>query len=116
MFLRNYWYAAALASELGERLLSREILGEPIVLYRTSSGNPAALADMCPHRQYPLSRGTLLGDTLRCGYHGLVFDTTGKCVEIPGQTNIPPRARVRSYPVAEKWQWVWVWTGDPALA
>jgi vanillate O-demethylase monooxygenase subunit len=116
MFLRDYWYAAALSSELGDQLLSREILGERIVLYRTSAGKPAALLDMCPHRQYPLSRGSRAGDSIRCGYHGLVFDAHGKCVEIPGQAGIPPRARVKSYPVVEKWRWIWIWTGDPALA
>jgi vanillate O-demethylase monooxygenase subunit len=71
---------------------------------------------MCPHRQYPLSRGTLAGDNLRCGYHGLLFDPGGRCIEIPGQPNIPPRARVRSYPVAEKWRWIWIWMGEPEAA
>src|SRR5690606_36778833 len=36
----------------------------------------------------------------------------GKCVEIPGQPNSPPRARVRTFPAIEKWKWIWVWTGD----
>src|SRR5688572_12384039 len=93
MFLRNYWYAAALASEVGRTLLARRILGEPLVLFRTESGQPAALADMCPHRQYPLSRGALTADGIRCGYHGLRFAADGRCLEIPGQASIPPRAR-----------------------
>ena len=28
----------------------------------------------------------------------------------------PARARVRSFPVAERWGWIWIWMGDPALA
>jgi len=28
------------------------------------------------------------GDRLRCGYHGLRYDATGKCIFIPGQTLI----------------------------
>jgi vanillate O-demethylase monooxygenase subunit len=49
-------------------------------------------------------------------YHGLKFDPTGRCIEIPGQETIPPRARVRRYAVAEKHSWLWVWMGDEASA
>jgi phenylpropionate dioxygenase-like ring-hydroxylating dioxygenase large terminal subunit len=53
MFLRNYWYVAATADELGRKLLPRWVLGEPVVLYRTQSGQPAAMEDVCPHRSLP---------------------------------------------------------------
>ncbi|MEO7403095.1 MAG: aromatic ring-hydroxylating dioxygenase subunit alpha, partial [Burkholderiales bacterium] len=43
-------------------------------------------------------------------------DCTGVCVEVPGQDIIPPRAKVRSYPLVERYHWVWIWMGDPALA
>jgi vanillate O-demethylase monooxygenase subunit len=49
-------------------------------------------------------------------YHGLLYDTQGKCVQIPGQETVPPGARVRSYPVVERHSWIWVWMGDPAAA
>ena len=49
-------------------------------------------------------------------YHGLLFDTTGRCVEIPSQNFIPPAARVRAFPVVERFKWVWVWMGDPDKA
>ena len=32
MFLRNQWYVAAMAGELGRSLLARTILSEPLVL------------------------------------------------------------------------------------
>jgi len=47
------------------------------------------------------SLGEIVGETLRCGYHGLRFDCEGACVEIPGQVNIPPRAKVRAYRVVD---------------
>jgi len=53
MFLRQHWYVAALCSELSERPIGRTILGEPVALYRNSSGRVVALADQCPHRGYP---------------------------------------------------------------
>ena len=39
-------------------------------------------------------------------YHGLRFDPTGRCVEIPGVLQVPPKVRVRSYPVVVRNWWV----------
>ena len=116
MFLRNAWYVAAWAHELTHAPLARKIMNDDIVLYRKSDGGPAALEDRCCHRHLPLSFGKVEGDDLRCGYHGLRFDASGACVEIPGQKEIPAQARVQTYPVVERWKWVWIWMGDPALA
>ena len=116
MFLQNYWYVAAEAFEVSRQPVPRIILGEPVVLYRTEAGAPVALEDRCCHQRAPLHRGKLEGDNIRCGYHGLVFDQTGVCTEIPEQDHVPPQARVRAYPSAEKHGWVWVWMGDCALA
>lgn len=117
MYVRNCWYVAAWDYELksGE-LISRTILGEPIVLYRASDGALVALADRCCHRFAPLSLGRIEGDDLRCMYHGLKFDRSGRCIEIPGQDMIPQTACVRTYPAAEAHSWIWVWMGDQAKA
>ena len=34
MFIRNAWYVAAWADEIGEAPLGRRICGEPVVLFR----------------------------------------------------------------------------------
>lgn len=115
-FLRNAWYVAAESGELGDGLLARTICGDPVVLFRTGSGTPAALEDRCCHRHLPLSKGRRAGDVVQCGYHGLEFDASGACVRVPGQTRVPPGAQVRSYPVVERYRYVWIWPGDPALA
>lgn len=116
MFLKNAWYVAAWSHEIGRSLTQRWIAGEPLVLYRTQAGRVAVLEDRCPHRRAALSMGTLIGDTVQCGYHGVTLDCSGACVRIPGQDTIPPSMRTRTYAVAEKWQWVWVWLGDPEAA
>jgi phenylpropionate dioxygenase-like ring-hydroxylating dioxygenase large terminal subunit len=116
MFLRNCWYVAAWDRELGRTPLARTLLNEPVVLYRKSDGTPVALEDRCCHRQLPLSLGEIIGDNLRCGYHGLLFDASGACLEVPGQPRVPPEARVRSYPLLEKFNWVWIWMGEPERA
>ena len=114
MFIRNAWYIAAWAHELAEKPLGRRLLGDPVVLFRDSSGAACALVDRCCHRSAPLSLGKVVESGLECGYHGLVFDGTGKCVFIPGQEKIPQKACVRSYPIVEKDEFVWIWMGDPA--
>src|SRR5262245_17010089 len=116
MFLRNSWYVAAWDREVSQKPLGRILLGEPVVLYRGANGEPVGLEDRCCHRQLPLSMGAVVGSDLRCGYHGLKFDATGRCIEIPGQDSIPPQARVRAYPVVERYGWVWIWMGDPEKA
>jgi phenylpropionate dioxygenase-like ring-hydroxylating dioxygenase large terminal subunit len=117
---KNSWYVAFWSEEIKDRdLHPRRILGEPIVFYRTESGEIVALEDTCPHRLAPLSLGKAKeGDRIACAYHGLEFDRTGACVFNPHTDHkIPPAAKVRSYQVTEKYSLVWIWmgaaTGDP---
>jgi vanillate O-demethylase monooxygenase subunit len=116
-FLLNCWYVAAWSHELIDaKPLARTILGNPIALYRGDNGRAVALDDRCCHRGALLSRGRVEGDCVRCMYHGLKFDPAGRCVQIPGQDNIPAKLGVRSYPVVERDRLLWIWTGDPARA
>ena len=95
-FPLNAWYAAAYDVELKRQLLPRTICNKPVVLYRKENGTPVALADACWHRLVPLSLGRLEGDNVVCGYHGLEFDETGRCVYMPSQDTINPSACVKS--------------------
>ncbi len=116
-FIRNTWYVCARSEDIVQALTPRTVLGENIVLFRRADGTVAALEDACPHRKLPLSKGTLVGDRVVCGYHGLTFDGSGACVAAPTQEGpIPRRAQVTSHPVREHYGFVWVWMGDPALA
>ncbi len=113
----NAWYQAAWATEIEEgQILARTLLDEPVVLYRDADGAVHALEDRCCHRATPLRLGEVVPEGLQCGYHGMVFDGSGKCVVIPGQESIPPQARVRSYPVVERQEFIWIWMGDPEKA
>ncbi len=115
-FVRNAWYVAAWSRDLGRTLTPRQILEENVVLYRTEDGSPVALRDQCPHRLLPLSMGTLQGDAVQCGYHGMTFDAAGRCIRIPGQERMPAHAEVRSYPVTEQTGLVWIWMGEAERA
>lgn len=116
ILLKNCWYVAAWSHEVGENLLARTLLGEPVCLYRNEEGHVSALADRCAHRGAPLSMGRREGHGLRCMYHGVKFGADGKCVDVPGQAKLPAAMCVRAYPVVERHQWIWIWMGDPSIA
>jgi phenylpropionate dioxygenase-like ring-hydroxylating dioxygenase large terminal subunit len=116
MFLRNSWYVVAWTHELGEKPIGIRVLDESIVIFRDGDGRPAVLEDRCAHRHFPLSLGCPVASGIQCGYHGMVFDRSGKCVSVPSQSAIPPRAQVRSYPTEERYGWIWAWMGEPDLA
>src|SRR5262245_65559583 len=116
MWLRNCWQVAAFTKEIGNAPLARTICGDEIVLFRTRSGEAVALADRCPHRLAPLSLGRVNGDHIQSGYHGMCFDREGACVRVPGQDQVPSRARVRKYPLVERHAIAWLRMGDASLA
>ena len=115
MFVRNAWYIAATRDEITDKPSARTIMNEPIVFVRNGRGEICALEDRCCHRGAPLSLGEATESGIRCGYHGLEFAPDGRCIAIPGQTNIPRRARVKSYPIASKGDYHWITQkADPA--
>lgn len=116
IFVRNHWYAAARSGDIGEAMFTQRVLGEPLVIFRAADGSVAALLDQCPHRLAPLSLGECANGRIRCGYHGLEFDSAGRCVRAPGQSRIPPNARVPSYRAVERFGFVFLWMGDQELA
>jgi phenylpropionate dioxygenase-like ring-hydroxylating dioxygenase large terminal subunit len=116
-YARNLWYVAAWDYDLKPNIpVGLAILGEPIVIWRNSTGILTALENRCVHRLAPLSLGRCEGENLRCMYHGIVYDRSGAVVEIPGQDQIPQLAKVRAYPIVERHSWIWIWMGDPLAA
>jgi phenylpropionate dioxygenase-like ring-hydroxylating dioxygenase large terminal subunit len=112
LFPKNAWYVAAAAHELGRAILKRTIAEEQLILYRTEAGNPVAMLDICPHRHAPLSLGRLVGDNIECGYHGITFDCSGKCIRIPGESKILERFAATTFPAIERWGFIWIWLGE----
>jgi phenylpropionate dioxygenase-like ring-hydroxylating dioxygenase large terminal subunit len=109
--LTRAWYVAGLASELKSKPIARTILGIPMVLFRGRSGNVSIFLDRCPHRNVPLSMGSVRGDHLECGYHGWQFSSEGDCVKVPGlATEVPTKGKcATAYPCREQDGYIWVW-------
>jgi len=115
-YLRNTWYSAGWAHDLGDEARAIEIIETPLVIFRASDGKPQALHDQCPHRFAPLSRGKIIEGDIRCGYHGLRFNGKGVCTHNPWSERIPSSANVQSFPVVELDGIIWVWMGEASKA
>jgi vanillate O-demethylase monooxygenase subunit len=113
-FLRNQWYCAGWAASLSKPV-GIQMLGEHVVIYADPAGQPIAVSGRCPHRFAPLERGRVFGDRIMCPYHGLQFGRDGQCVMNPTGP-VPPRARLRTYPVVIRNRALWVWMGDASRA
>lgn len=114
IFLRNCWYMAGWSKELGTaKMLSRRLADQAILLFRDERGVAQAILDRCPHRFAPLHLGKLEAGRVRCAYHGLEFDGTGRCVHNPHDDRpLPPDACVRAFPLHETAGVIWAWMGE----
>lgn len=111
----NFWYPMALSEELGDSPVKSKALDQDFVLFRDSHGQTHCLADTCIHRGGALGLGKLKGDCIQCPYHGWQYNGAGQCTHIPTlrpKATIPNRARVDSYPVAERYGIVFAFLGD----
>ncbi|MCC6826704.1 MAG: aromatic ring-hydroxylating dioxygenase subunit alpha [Novosphingobium sp.] len=115
-YLRNAWYVGAWSDEVGRAPLGRKLLGQPVVFYRKQDGTLVAMKDRCPHRFVPLSLGEVDGDEIKCGYHGLTFDSRGNCTSERADCAKDAQFAITTYPVVDMYKAVWIWMGDPALA
>lgn len=113
---KNGWYVAGFTHEIGEELLGRTILGQPVVLYRKQDGQAVAVGGRCPHRHFPLAESCRVGDAIQCGYHGITFGPDGACTKVPSQDHAPKAYRIPTFPLVEHSIWAFIWMGDPEKA
>lgn len=114
--LRDYWYAVAAADTLRDSPHAVRLLGADLVLWRDEHGMASAAHDRCPHRESPLSPGTVRNGCLECPYHGWQFSGSGECVRIPSAsagTPVPSRAHLATVSCTERYGLVWVCLGTP---
>ena len=114
--LRNFWYPVLWSSEVQDKPISIQLLGERLMVIR-DSGQVSALNDRCPHRGVPLSLGRQeFEGTITCPYHGWTFgldDGVLEAVITDGPDSpICGKVAVKRYPTAERLGLVWVFVGD----
>ncbi|MDE0652320.1 MAG: aromatic ring-hydroxylating dioxygenase subunit alpha [bacterium] len=105
----HFWLPVAYSTDLTGDPVAVRVRDNDLVLARLN-GEVRAFADLCPHRGARLSLGWVEDDSLRCAYHGWLFDCGGACIQIPGSgdRHIPARARLRGYQCVESGGLVWV--------
>lgn len=114
----NQWYVALETKEVKKgKLVGVTRLGERLVFWRNKRGEIICLRDKCAHRGAALSAGKICGngDTVQCPFHGLEYDNSGKCINIPANgriTPVPEQFKVNSYPTNESHGFIWIWWGD----
>lgn len=107
----NGWFPVAFGDELaaGEVRVLR-VFGRELVAWRGEDGAPHVFDAHCPHLGAHLGVGGRVEDgALRCPFHAWRFDGAGRCVEVPYARKVPPKARVRSWPVQERANLLIVW-------
>lgn len=113
--IRNQWYAVLESREVpGRRLVSARRLGEDLVFFRSGDGKAGCLLDRCVHRGVRLSAGTLAENTVRCPFHGLEYDASGRVTVIPAngyESAVPEQFRAVSYPTHEVDGLLFIWWG-----
>ena len=115
MFI-NFWYCAVVSKDLTDAPVRVRMLGQQFVVFRDTAGTAHCLHDVCVHRGASLAGGKVKDDCIQCPYHGWLYNGEGACTHMPTLAGtdgkIPARARVDSYPVAEKYGLIFVFLGD----
>eukprot|EP00966_Prymnesium_polylepis_P279994 6469079-Prymnesium_polylepis.1 len=108
----NGWYCVCNATDVADGAVkSIDALGTHLVAFRGEDGIAGVLDAFCPHLGAHLgSGGTVVGNTLRCPFHGWQFEASGKCVEVPYcKGPVPDRAKTKAYVVRELLERIYVW-------
>ncbi len=116
--LLGCWYPVARADSIGADPFGFRLLANDYVLWRDPTGQLVSAPDRCPHREAPLSIGSVNDGVISCAYHGWGFGAGGACVSIPSSgpdATIPPAAHLSCCHVVEKYGLVWVCPGDPQV-
>lgn len=105
------WYLVAYSDEIATGAVrALKLFGRDLALFRDIEGRPHLVDAYCPHLGADLGRGTVHGDCIRCPFHGWEFrGETGECVRLANGDSVPPKARLRRWPLCEQSGMVLAW-------
>ena len=115
--IKNQWYAVLASRDVKKgKLLGVKRFGENLVFFRTGGGELGCVTDLCAHRGASLAGGCVQDGNIKCPFHGIEYDTSGKCVYVPSEGRASKenftRFNLKNYPVKEIGGIVFVWYGD----
>jgi len=111
----NQWYVVLESKEVKKQPVGVTRMGEKLVFWRDSTGVVHCFRDYCVHRGAALSEGRITEDALVCPFHGLHYDSSGRCTLIPANGKdapVPDRFRAHVYPTYEDHGFIWIWWGE----
>ncbi|WP_460363890.1 Rieske 2Fe-2S domain-containing protein [Actinocorallia lasiicapitis] len=108
------WFAVCFSREVSpKRVVSRRFMDQDVVVFRTEEGVLRVSEAHCPHLGAHLGHGgRVVGECLRCPFHGFTFGLDGRCVSTP-YGSPPPGARLRFFPALEICGVVMAFHGPP---
>lgn len=102
--LRHYWHPVGVSEQITSKPKRLKVLGEELMLYRGSSGKAVMTQLRCAHRSLALDYGRVEGDSIRCPYHGWLYDETGQCTAQPAEpegSGFKEKIKLKTYPIQE---------------
>ncbi|WP_232374774.1 Rieske 2Fe-2S domain-containing protein [Mycolicibacterium mengxianglii] len=113
---QHVWFVVARSQDI-DTPVRAQLLDQKLVVFRDATGTARVTDQRCIHRGGNLGNGKVVGENIECPYHGWQFNGgDGECKVIPSLAEggrIPPKAKVKAYPVIERFEHVWTCLGDP---
>ena len=87
-FYPNGWLPVLESSALKKsQILPIFAFGNDLVAFRSTAGKVTVLDAYCPHLGAHLGYGgRVINETISCPFHGWIFNESGDCVHIPGNS------------------------------
>lgn len=118
MLRECYWVPAVRAARLvaDDPPIRVPLLGRNYVAFRASDGRVGFFDEACPHRGASLALARNADCALRCIFHGIRIDVSGRVTDIPCEPlhadRLAAQMKVNAYPVRETGGLVWVYLGS----
>lgn len=114
--MRRYWVPVLQSDEIAAPdgpQVRVQIMNERLLAFRDTEGRVGLIDEFCTHRGASLFFGRNEECGIRCSYHGLKFDVTGRCVDVPSAPQVASKMGIKAYPCIERGGVVWAYMGPP---
>lgn len=115
--INNQWYAVLSSNEVKNgKIVGARRFGENLIFFRDEKGEIGCITSLCAHRGASLAKGCVTDGHVRCPFHGIEYDVTGKCVYVPSEGRASTadygRFHMKHYVTKEIGGIVFAWYGD----